>query len=1461
MQELRPGDTINNRYKVTRKLGAGAMGSVYLCEDLVENNIKVALKVLAYENFDDQDVWAKGEYEALTRLRHPNLARVYNFGKIGDTQDYFIVSEFIKGIDLYTATEYIHFDDLNDIVVQICRALEYIHSQGYVHFDIKPDNILVTRHKTLGLRDGSKLQYTDEEYSAQNRSVFSKPSVKLIDFGLAEKITGSFNFAIKGTLNYLAPEIINGTTPDKRADLYSLGVTLYQITNRDLPFYQDPNLTNSVRGQKRSELFESHMKKQPDYLRDLILKLLSEKPEDRFQNAKEVIQYINKTSGQHYDVETKETQASYLYCAKLIGRKKEINILKDLYERIFFPQRYRVLEMERARRPDPALLTEDLDEPPTAVTPPEPAEASGTGTGTGTEKRLTLQLSPSPEAQPPTSDDDLPALPEPASPSPPAPPLVVISGEMGVGKSRLLEEFHHFLKLNDHNLYVGNCYEGKSNAYQPFVEILRCMVYDLGLESEIYRRYQGDILKLLPELVGKDNRPSEPVGRPYQEKIFFIDRISQFFIEVAEHTPYVLTINNLHWGDEVTIELLDVLVDRICQRADPRNSLKIMCLVTQRTDEPCEALKQMVTRLKDARRSQEIHLRRLKQAHLVELLQTILGQVEISAPFLKRLEEKTGGNPLFIMETLKSLQDEGILKNSGSGWAIKSNDYSRVEIPHSLEELLLKRVQRLEPVKRQLLEVMSVLNKPISPRVLGKFARFAELPILVHLRDLESTGLVSKLFEGGKLQFQIDQPKMREILYAFMDPDLRRRYHGEVGGVLNELYQGREEEVLEELAYHYQKSDQTDRALELAVSAGDRLKAIYANDRALEYYLYIIEKIEDDPKRLPLWVETHEKLGDLCTTMGKYDIAEHSYDNLLQPEIREKLGPEVVSRSYRKLGKVFEIQGDYDNALKCYKDARNFLSQETGAQLLDERIRVFNSIGWVYVCMGKYEKAMAISLEGLRMIEGSTEKIEHAMIFNTIGSANYCKGNLSQAIEFHTRSLKIRENLENIPEVTASLNNLGSAFLANAEYGEALEHFRRALEVSEEIGDPYGRAMTLFNFARVYFAVGRADRAEEHLRDSLRLSKNYNMRFLNIQNYILLGSILRERKDYAKAEGNLFRALTAFSKQGNRWGLCTVLLELVEVHRHRRNFPEARALAEESLRYATDLDIDYLRALSLLARARILRDSGEKDLKKPLEILTESLAATSKVENPEIAGEILNETAEVMVRLRRLEDAREHFRAAEEKYRAVQDRLPKEFRPSYQEKHKDKFRKSNSMVLTKDAPAPAKGAPSSGPSAAGSQPRDPLRLVSALTEFLKTLPPLKEFLARLVGSLADAAGAKAGFIFECRGDRLYPVAETNGGGADTLMPGRIQLSSIQEALNRKSPSLTDGIGVFPYSTPRGAEGVVYLEGPEDRPEKLFIYQSFLNLLPLAFMILPEGAVADDGSVEAIEVEAEEIGGS
>lgn len=1433
MRILNPEDTVNNRYRVVRKLGAGAMGTVYLCEDVVESNIQVALKVLVSDNLDDQDAWAKGEYEALTRLRHPNLARVYNFGRIGESNDYFIVSEFIKGVDLFAATEYVHYEELNDIIVQTCRALEYIHSRGYVHFDVKPDNILVTRHKTFGLQEGSKIQQMVSTSSVRNKSLLSTPSVKLIDFGLAERMTGSFSFAIKGTLNYLAPEIINGQTPDQRADLYSLGVTLYQITNRNLPnsFNEDAFETTNFQQLKRSELFEIHMKKVPEYLRKVILRLLEEDPAQRFQSAREVIQFISLHSGQQYAVETKETQKSYLHSTRMVGRKKEIHLLKNIAEGIFHGGKAHVEEGDEA-----------------------------------------------------TEGEEVPAEEAPATAATPGPSrnsLVLVTGEMGIGKSRILEEFQHYLKLNDIRHHTGNCYEDSSNAYQPFVEVLRQLVVSLGLSSEICKRFRRNLSKLLPEL--REQSPSGDLDSSSdldKEKAVFIDRITQFLIESADEAPYVLTLNNLHWADEVSLELLDALVDRLDQ-ARAEKPCGVMLVVSLRIDEHhSEQLKAFLARRKDDDSTQEIYLRRLKRSQIVELLSTMLGFTEIPEEFMDRLEEKTGGNPLFLQETLKALQDEGVLKHTLEGWQIKTTGYNRVELPNSLEDLLLQRVRRLEPIKQEILELMSVLNRPMSPKVLQKFKRFVSLPILVHLRNLEEAGLVSKVFEGGKLSFQIDQPKMREILYTNLAHEKRCRLHGEVGELFSELYRGHEEEILEDLAFHYQRSDLQEKSIEMALRAGDRLKAIYANDRALEFFLYIIERVEGDDDKRELWMETQEKVGDLCTTMGRYDLAEGSFDLLLRRQEAERVLPEDLARYDLKKGKIFEIQGDYDTALRCYKDARTALSEKPVSACLDLRIRVINHIAWVYVCMGKYEKAMTIATDALKGIENAREKVEHAMIYATLGSANYHQGHFAQAVEYHSRSLRIQENLENMPAITECLNNLGRAYMASADYGEAREHLQRALETSDEVGDPFGRGKSHHNLAALHFELGKLEEAESFVEESLQLSRTYNMRFLNIENYILFGKIKREQRDYSRAESHLFRALTAYSKQGNRWGLCTVLLEIVLIHRLRGNSAEAASMVEEALRYADEMDIDLLKSRCLLARTRVLRDSQEFEPEKLIEQYEKALRDTSKLDNPELHAEILREIGDLLVKGRKLEDAKKRYKMAEDLLREVLERLPEDLQEIYRDKHRKYFQLEKSVHLTREKSSDSESegdgdtrvlrkgaAEKKEPTRESEAPRraeqEALECVNDLMRQIHEAPDLVSFLDYMLARVLEVSRARHGLVLSRRDAQLYVRRSMQEGGTKIEQPGDlIVLKLVQRAFQSQRPcAIADlvrdpDIGslgslikaghrsllILPYRTPL-EEGMLYLVDPVPRSSRLaddlVFYAFFTNLLPLAVAQLEE----------------------
>ncbi|MBI4604014.1 MAG: tetratricopeptide repeat protein, partial [Planctomycetes bacterium] len=1457
--------------------------------------IKVALKVLVSEAIDDQDIWAKGEYEALTRLRHPNLARVYNFGRIGDTLDYFIVSEFIKGIDLYSATEYLDYAELADIIVQICRALEYIHSQGYVHFDIKPDNILVTRYKTVGLREGSKVQYTEADLVSSKKSIFAKPNVKLIDFGLAEKITGSFNFAIKGTLNYLAPEILNGQTPDKRADLYSLGVTLYQVANRDLPFHHEA--ANALSGEatsKRSDLFGIHMKKHPEFLRLLILKLLEESPEDRFQSAKDVIQFINKHSDQHFEIETPETRASYFYAARLVGRRRELNLLKELHERCFFPRRWhdRVASEQAQqgggggeartggeRRTDGELNgggearaggegtrggEAGKDDPPATVSFDGAAEGSAGGQASA------------------TGLEDL-TLVQGEATGPACPALILVTGEMGSGKSRLLEEFQHFLKLNDTSHVAGNCYEAGGKAYQPILEILRQLVYSFGLDSELCRKYRADLLRLLPEIRAErdEEEVQPPGGRPDKEKLYFIERMSQLLVEAAQIAPYVLVVNNLHWVDEASVGLLEALLVRIAELRSRGEQVPVLVLASLRPDEILqEGAREMLERLKKAGQCQEIPVRRLKRGQIQEFLCSMLGFTEVPEAFVTKLEEKTAGNPLFIVETLKALEEDGVIRNQGDGWAIRATSYDRIEIPQSMEDLLEKRLSRIGVKKRELLDVLSVIDKPANPRFLQAMKRFEDTPILVELRDLEQSGLVVKAFEGGKLHFQITQPKVREILYSRIPDETRRRYHGEVGAVCLELHRGNEEEILEEAAYHYQRSDQTAKAVDLAIKAGDRLKAIYANERAYEYYLYVLDKAEGDPAEDPIRIDTHEKLGDLCTTMGRYDVADRSYCALLQEDVRKALDPRRVVKIQLARGRVFEIQGDYEQALKCYKDARNFLSSFDRKKLVEERIRVFNAIGWVYVCMGKYEKAMAISLEALRVIESGPERIEHAMVYNTIGSANFYKGNIREAIEYHRRSLQIRENLENVPEITNSLNNLGSAHMAGTEYGEAADLFQRALKTSEEIGDPYGRAVTLHNLARLYFAVGQPERGWQALEESLKLSKLYNMRYLTTQNYIVRGKALRDQGEHTKAEGNFFRVLTAFSKQGNRWGLSTILLQMAELHRLQGRLEEARAMLGEGKRYAEELDIHNLQALCRVEEARLAREApgaGDSGAREAARLLEEARERAEKCENPELLVDVSYELGETMVKLRRLREAPEHYKAADEKIREILDSLPEGFREGYAARQKLRYRdwKAGPKLPSEPAKADPAAAPSSGSAGsaggggarAGLTAEDSLRRVNELMVRLCAGGSLKDFLGRVLDEVLGVTGGDGAFFLSVQGHNVsVDVCRGKAGRAAAEPEEVLSLELVERVIDGKRPLLLADLADDPpaaraleahktvvssliittFLAGPGRAGVLYVVNPELRhgegEKTLWLIQPFLNLVPLAYAQLASDRV-------------------
>lgn len=201
------------RYAYLKPLGRGAGGAVYLCEDIQAGGREVAVKVLTAEAFATvQGKMIKREFEILSKLDHPNLVRVYDYGALPDG-GVFLAEEYIDGFSLQDARALIPPHGLIDICLQLLHALSYLHGMGMIHRDIKPANVML-----LWLDDAN-----------------AQPMVKLVDFGLSSA-DPTRDTLRGGTRSYMAPEIIRGDKGEFRSDLYSLGVTLYYAMCGVLPF-------------------------------------------------------------------------------------------------------------------------------------------------------------------------------------------------------------------------------------------------------------------------------------------------------------------------------------------------------------------------------------------------------------------------------------------------------------------------------------------------------------------------------------------------------------------------------------------------------------------------------------------------------------------------------------------------------------------------------------------------------------------------------------------------------------------------------------------------------------------------------------------------------------------------------------------------------------------------------------------------------------------------------------------------------------------------------------------------------------------------------------------------------------------------------------------------------------------------------------------------------------------------
>src|SRR5437867_1536482 len=277
-RDLQPGSIVGNRYRIDRFLGQGGLGRVYLARDLQHGEARVALKILASRLPHESEANAlRHEFSLLSRLRHPNLVRILDFGLFDEGGSPFLAEEFVEGEDLFVASRKWAPEEIVRWTASLCRAIQFLHSRNIIHRDLKPSNILVPGNGA------------------------DPDAFKLLDFGLAQPGgNGKPNSGI-GTLAYTAPEILLGKSATPRSDLYSIGILLYHLLVGRLPFEdEDAGFLIQKQLQGRADLRPLERLEHGAGLARVVGSLLEKDPTRRPSTADDVIRLLGVAAGRDF---------------------------------------------------------------------------------------------------------------------------------------------------------------------------------------------------------------------------------------------------------------------------------------------------------------------------------------------------------------------------------------------------------------------------------------------------------------------------------------------------------------------------------------------------------------------------------------------------------------------------------------------------------------------------------------------------------------------------------------------------------------------------------------------------------------------------------------------------------------------------------------------------------------------------------------------------------------------------------------------------------------------------------------------------------------------------------------------------------------------------------------------------------------------------------------------------------
>ena len=757
--------------------------------------------------------------------------------------------------------------------------------------------------------------------------------------------------------------------------------------------------------------------------------------------------------------------------------------------------------------------------------------------------------------------------------------VVGVAGEPGVGKSRLFWEFTHSHRTHGWSvLYAGSVSYGRATPYLPVIDLLKAYfrVQDSDGHGEVREKVIGKLRGLdrsleptLPALLTlldvPDPNPEWQALDPAQRRQLTLEAVTRLLVRESQAQPLMVIVEDLHWIDGETQRLLDRLIESL-------RVARVLLLVNYRPE---------------YRHSwghkgyyNQLGLDALPAQSAGELLVALLGDDAGLDPLKGMLIERTGGNPFFLEESVRTLEETKVLVGERGAYRVAGR-IDTIAAPTSVQSTLAARIDRLAPEDKRLLQCAAVIGNNVPLLLLQAIVQEDEEAVGGTLAHLQSAEFLYESSQFPDVECTFKHALTHEVAYGSLLQKRRRILHTRIVKAVEQLYPGRLSEHIERLAYHAVRGEVWDKALPYLRQAGMKAFTHSAHREAatwLKQGLAVLAHLPESKETLEQAIDLRLELRHTSSPLGEPDrglaylreaedlarklddrgrlgwvsaymcyslFPSHPSDGLTFGQsarvIAEMLGDVQlqVTASYY-VGMAYYNAGDYRRAGESFRQAMQLLDGELGQHrcgLVGYPVAV--SRAWLAASLanlGAFDEGITHGAEGLRLAEGLDHPYSLIITCRDLASVYSLRGSLAEAAHLLERGLMLVRQWHVADLAPMVMGRLGHVYARSGRTAEGVALLREAVQHSESTGRRGAHALLVTYLGEACVLAQQLPDATSCAEEALIQAREHGERGHEAYAVRLLGEIAShgDPRRPEVADGHFMRAMAYADELGMR---------------------------------------------------------------------------------------------------------------------------------------------------------------------------------------------------------------------------------------------------------------------------------------------------------------------------------------